>query len=219
MTLPDRGDHTDVGSGDAGQSADLTRLVRPELQHDDFRVLRDVQQREGHADPVVPVALGGMDPSAPCQRGSRHLLRRRLAGRSGDGDHRHVEGLPAVRGEGAQRLEGVTDRVHGEPVGAFRRAGDDRPRSPPRGRIGHEVVTIEAIAQERHVQVTRTDRAGVGGNASIADRVVGQLRAKTEGSPHLSVAPPDAHRPSPISARHSRTTSRSSKGSFSVPIV
>jgi FO synthase len=71
-----------------------------------------------------------------------------------------------ARGEERQRVL-ARGRPRGErAAGGQPRLAHHRRRRPARGRVGEEVVPVEALAGERHEQAARADAAGVRGDAA-----------------------------------------------------
>ncbi len=220
VALAHGGDDRDVGAGDPGEGRDLAGLVGAQLEDHDLGVVGDGEEREGHPDAVVQVALGGVDPARRREGRRRHVLRGGLARRSGDGDDGRLQGLPAMCGETAEGHEGVVDGVQS---GRRREAGGGVRHHGAQGAtgegVGHEVVAVEALADEGDVEVSLADRSGVGGDAGVLDALLGERRPEPQGAAHPLVGPHEVGHAAPDPASACRTMDASSKGCFSVPIT
>jgi hypothetical protein len=120
--------------------------------------------------------------------------------------------------ESSERVQRVVDRVDHRVGVALHRMGQDRPSRTTRERIDHEVVTVETLSYQCHVEVPVLRGAGVGGDRRVGDFFAHQLHPQTECLAHARVGPGVAHA-TPISARKARVIARSSNGSFSRPMT
>ena len=178
-------DDGDVGAHHLAEIADLAEVVHARLDDGGAVLRRQAQERQRRADVVVVIGLGLKRLEALGQHRGDHLLRRRLAGGTGDLHDRERE-APAVprseRAQGEQRvvhknveLAGLqrSGRVHGQ---AARRAARKRAVE-----IG---VAVELLADERDKQVARGGGAAVGGD--VRHRRVRVLQERpTDGAADL----------------------------------
>ena len=168
----DRGEELEVDGGDArdrghvglGQGRERPDLAggRHAQLDDRGRVLGpQAQQGQGQAVLVVEIALGLQHRAARGEQVRRHVLRGRLADRSGHGDDRQRRLSPHVAREVVEAPRGVGHPHEGE---AGRRRGvavDERGGGAPRGGLGEEVVAVEARPTDRDEERARGQGARV----------------------------------------------------------
>ncbi len=197
MRLTYGGHDSHLGLGDLREDANLAGLVGPHLDDHDFGVRGRRQQGEGHADLVVEVADGGVDPQLPGQGSPGQVLGRRLPRGPGDAHDAGRKRAAAVSSQTAQGLQGARHLVQPSV------AGVDGPRNhcpegtPCQG-LSDVIVTVETVPYQSHEQVALGDAAAVGADPPIRDGVIGIGRREVQGGPHLLVGPDEArHRATP----------------------
>ncbi len=153
-----------------GEIGDIARLARAHFVDRNVRIVGRRKHRQRQADLVVAVARRGVHGGAIHAPGfGQDRQQQRLdAGLAvGAGQRKHTRGAVALHagGDARQRQLGV---VHHHLRHAQRRqqAFDQHTAGTTRHRLGGEVVPIEALAAQRHIQAAVGERAGV-----VADRI------------------------------------------------
>ena len=119
-------DHADVGLGDGGEIGQLADLARAQLA-DAQRVPRlEPEQRQRQAKAVVVVAMGCECRHVRGAERGEHVLRGRLAIRSGDADHLPAPRTTHLTGDGPERPQRLVGLQHADPF--------ERAASGPSGR-------------------------------------------------------------------------------------
>jgi hypothetical protein len=205
------GDHGDRRVDDLAVARDLARQVCACLDDQRIGVVRRLEDGERDADQVVQVGAGRVH-AEPCpQHGRDHLLRAGLPVRAGDRHDGAGDLPPACVRERAVCVKGIVHLDQLEPGHRGRAAPHDGGRGPPFGRRTEMRVPVEALTVQCHEERARRECPRVG-------RDVREARARRccrqrQGAPYELRAP--AHQP----ATRPRTISRSSNGSFSVPMT
>ena len=96
-----------MGADHLPQIPDLPEVVHARLDHRRLVARLQAEKGEGHADVVVEVAGGAVDPEVPGQHGGDHLLGGGLPHTAGDLDEGDVEFIPVMGGQGLQGQAGV----------------------------------------------------------------------------------------------------------------
>ena len=188
----DRGDHRSVGAGEAAQLGDLAEPAHAHLDEAELRVGLEAAERERDAELGVEARLGRDRPGDGGAERGEDVLRRGLPGRAGDADD---AGRAAVAHGSRDCGEG------GEGVVGHERRGRAR-----RARV------VEELARRRRPR--RRDRRSWMRRESICIPVTEPCACELPGRELADLL--DVERDHARSA--SRTTSRSSNGSFSGPI-
>src|SRR4051812_11128333 len=123
--------------------------------------------------------------------------------------------------EGAKRFVHLVKR---EPPNRRRTPAHHSRNRSRLGRRGEMIVTVESLAGKRHEQRTSPNRAGIGRDRRERDLGAARTGAQSQGLTHLSLRPRGNRRTLPLTAHGLPLTafctiSRSSKGSFSVPMT
>ena len=159
-----------------GQSLYLTRMVHAHFDDGVLGIVIQAEQRIGHADIVVLVALGFQRLAKGGQHGVTKLFRRGLSDTAGDADHlgakqhtvvgRHSDhGFGAVRHNDGTVCRDALDRVVGDDIGCAVLV-----------RTCSKVVAINAFAGKADKDAARLDLAAVRNDCMNADRL-GQRQA------------------------------------------
>ncbi|KAG1245104.1 hypothetical protein G6F68_015191 [Rhizopus microsporus] len=175
-------------AGDIGQVGDVARLAGAHLVDGVVGIFRRVDHRQRQADLVVAVARVGVDHF---MRVLRHLLQDRqqqalhagLAIAAGNREHLGLAVALHAGGDLRQRQLAVGHQ-HLRQLGR-QQPLDQQGTGAARQRVGGEVMTVETLAAQRHVQAARAEAAGV-----IADRIDGHVVAMD-----LAAGPPTQRQP------------------------
>ena len=206
-------DHGDRRAGDAGEVAGLARVVHPDLEHRNRVLLAQPQRAQGQPDVVVQVAeRRGHLPLAEVRAQGRrkHLLHGGLAVRADDRDDRDAEPAAPVLGERAEGEARVPDRDEREPgrrPGVAADSLDHRRGGAALARRAEILVSVEALAAERHEERPGLDRAAVGRHrreAHVAADDVRPERGGGCGEEHHGFHPASALRASSVSENGTR---------------
>ncbi len=214
-------------AGDIGQVGDVARLAGAHLVDGVVGIFRGIDHRQRQADLVVAVARVGVDHLV-CVLG--HLLQDRqqqaldagLAVAAGDREHLgvavalHAGGNP---GQG-QFAVGYQHLRHVQ----WQQALDQQRAGTARLRIGGEIMAVETLAAQGHVQGAGAQAAGV-----IADRIDGHVIAvdlatgpmrdqRKQGALHAMPSPACAASTPALAASAAADTSVSSK-SWRTPLT
>ena len=195
------------GSAMAARSASSPTSLVPSSQMQSACSRLEPEQRQRQAEAVVVVAMGGECRHVRGAERGEHVLRGRLAIRSGDADHLPAPRTPHLAGDGAERRERLVGLEHADARERARapRAAEHGGRTG--GAHGVEVVVpVGALALERAEERSRAGRARVADDALDAS---GRIAAEQARS--LERARRERDHPPPPSS--SCATVRSSKGS------
>ena len=222
MHRPDVRDQAHVGVHPLCKPRDLAEVVHPALDGGVAVLLAEPQQREGHADFVVQVALRLERRPGGGENFRHQLLGARLSRRARDADHfQGGEPAPPCRGEVAEGAPGVGSRQHrGRPclrsrlLQRIRRNQD--PGSAALHRLRHEVAAVEVLSAQRDEERPRHRLSRIGERALERTSRDGDARAGCPGGLFRRESR-SAHREISSSAR--RASMRSSKGRFSLPTI
>ncbi len=172
----DVGDQAVVRSADLDELGDVVGVAGPHFDDGNLRPGRDGQQRQGHADVVVEIALRGRDTVFPGQDGGNEVLGRGLAVGAGQADHRQFP-LPYVRtvpdGQFAQRGERVFDPDQSFVMADLRVMIHDRPGGAGIQRLEGVVVSVEILSAQGEEDFPAPDGPAVGGDAAAAGQIFG----------------------------------------------
>ena len=160
-----------AGPGTAGQTLDLARVVHAHLDNGVLGIVGQAEQRVGHADVIVLVALGLEGLTEGGEHRVAELLRRRLADAARDTDHSGVEQHPVVgrhadHGPAAVRHNDRAVRRHA----LDGMVGNDIFCAAPVG-TGGVVMAVNTLAGEADKNTARLDLAAVGHNGADGDRL------------------------------------------------
>jgi len=167
MRLAHVGDEAPIGARHLAELGDLPEPAHAHF-HDDRLGVVGSEQRVGHAELVVLIGLGGHHAHARRQNVAHEVLGRRLARRAGEGDDEPFLHEAPFLGDARQRARAIVHeqygraRVVGGANGSFARVVRREHGSRPVGDGGrHEVVAVNALPFERHVQAPRRNGAGI----------------------------------------------------------
>ena len=159
------GDDTDIGTAHVGQAGDVAGASRSHLQDDPLNVVGSIDQGQREAQLVVEGPLAGRHAEGRRQAAAEQILRRRLAHRAGDADHRALHAVAGDRTQTKERHGGVLDhdrrRSDGFPCGEIGRG------SPLEGRAD-ELVPV-ALGDDGDVELPRHCRPGVDARSRHGD--------------------------------------------------
>jgi len=162
MGQADIGDQADVRQGHPGQSGDLPRGVRPQLQDSRHVAGPQAEQRQRQTDEIVEVAFRFQNVSPPSHDGGDHLLGCGLAGAAGNGDDRGGEAPPPPGGQITQCPQGIADDDHGELAGeTLRPTVDEGSGGPLPPGLRQVVVAVEMLPRQGDEQVAFPTLSGV----------------------------------------------------------
>ena len=185
-------DNRHLRPGQAGEVADLAKMVHAHFDHRVAMRGGEAKQRQRQADIVVEVARGGVHGGGAgvgAQDGRHHFLDGGLAVGAGNADALHVEaGAPVCR-QRTQRQAGIGHADHA--ALPCHLAADQCARAFGQ-HLGHEVVGIEFLAYQRHEQIAGLHGAAIGHHALETNITAQQLAAKHAGGvrEHQHARPP-----------------------------
>lgn len=203
---------TDPRRGDAGQGRDVPGAPRRLLEDEEASGFGGAQRGPGVAEFVVERAGRGDDLTERCEHGGDHVLRGRLARRTGDTDNGEAgAGERVHHGAGELREAGEHGRAgsvavvferEGVGLGRRNRRHDDRghthrPCGQDRHRTGGDggrgvIVAVRARTGQRQEQATGTDpsRVELDGTGHLGGRIVDVV----QGAPDDLRDPSQCHR-------------------------
>ena len=151
-TLGDGRDDPDPWSHESAEVRDLTRHVKPDLDHGNLVTSFDAEEGHRHTDLIVEGGRAAQHAVTGAQRRGGRFLRGRLADVSRDPDGRDGMRVAERLREPSKRVLRVRDLDH---EGGVRQTVDgplhDRRARPTRERVRHELMAIATIAErEEH---------------------------------------------------------------------
>jgi hypothetical protein len=191
MRRRDLGDDRDMRLNQLYERGDLSGMVHAELEDAEARVRRHARKRQGHAPLIVVGGGRSMGRTEMREHLARHLFRRGLADRSGDGgDIGGGAGSP-LDAEALERLLRVLDDVKQPGAGQLGgvRLVDDRGRRPALEGRPHEVVPVARFALDRDEEVAGREAAGVDRDAADAKRQGAAQNARIQRADEGQSAP------------------------------
>ena len=171
------------------------------------------EQRQRQAEAVVVVAMSGECRHVRGAERGEHVLRGRLAIRSGDADHLPAPGTPHLPGDRSERRERLVGLEHADPRERARAAACGRarrPRRPPARRRGSRARRRARPRARRRAPPARP-RASRSTTLSMTGRRIAAEQARP-----VELARRERDHPPPPSS--SCATVRSSNGSTTPPM-
>ena len=147
-------DHSYIRLGDADQIVDLAEVIHSHLQDRDLILRAQAENSHGKSQMVVEVARGLQRAEAAGEHGSHHILGRRLADASCNGNNRNTQTAPVIGRQIAHRLGCILNQ-HAEFSfrNRLRRCADKTSLRAGLHSAGHKTVRVETLADDRHEQI------------------------------------------------------------------
>jgi hypothetical protein len=218
------GDNRDVWFDDLAVSSDLSWQVGARLDDHGLGIGWSLEDSEGNAHQVVEVRPGRIGPVPGAQDRGEHLLGARLSIGAGDGDDRTGEAPAAGPRQEPEPAQWVIDLIQTESRDWTRAAPNDGPTGARRGHLRQIVMSVEAVALQRHKESTWNDGAAVGRDAAEGLVPGAGVGRETESRANCRLGP-GVRDGSRTVADHRRpltaswTMTRSSKSIFVVPMT
>ncbi len=171
------GDQAVVRPADLHQLGDVVGMAGAHLDHGDLRVRGDGQQRKGHADVVVEIALRGGHAVFLREHGRDEVLGGGLAvgpGQADDGQLAvaHVGAVPDGQvAQGRERILHADQPVILSLPKDLRIRIDHRPGGPGFQRLQRIIVPVEILSPQGEEDLSPADGPAVGRHAPAAGQV------------------------------------------------
>ena len=173
-------DHADLGLRDGREVGELADLARAQLADAELVLGLEPEERQRQAEAIVVVAMGGECRHVRGAERGEHVLRGRLAIRSGDADHLPAPRTPHLARDRAERRKRVVGLQHAHPRERARAAAAAQHGDRARRLHGvEEVVPVGALALERAEQRARPGGARIGDDALDAGRRIAAEQARS----------------------------------------
>ena len=172
----DVGEDAVVGLGDRGQQRNLAAGAGAHLHDAELGLASHGQQGQRHADVVVEVAPGRIDPEAAGEHAADELLGRGLAVAARDGENRNAQRPAVGAGQLLERMERVADQQDAAVGSGGCRVVRHGGRGPLFEGFGGEAIAIEGGTPEGEKDRTRLDVPGIGRDARMGAVEIVEIR-------------------------------------------
>ena len=149
-----------------GQDIDFSQMIHPHLDHRHLGLTGDLQEGARHADVVIEISIGFQDLIAGGKNSCNHVLGRRLADRTRDGNHRQIKLASVIPRQISHRPDGVLHQQIKLAFPIFSRILCDHATAGTRvKRRLHVPVSVRLFSHVGKKNIALPDLSVVAGNA------------------------------------------------------